>query len=94
MSEIKSNSSAAQSIASSISTSLSSMSQGTPIINDTQTTVAGNNNAQQVITQLTTFNTSLVQAVRQASDNIRLVATEFEEFDQKISQSVTRQILP
>ena len=53
MSEVKSNLGVAQSIASSISTSLSSLSQGTPIINDTQTTVAGNNNAQQVITQLT-----------------------------------------
>jgi type VII secretion effector (TIGR04197 family) len=91
MSEVKSSSGAAQSIASSISASLSSLDQVATITKDTQTTVAGNSHAQQAITQLTAFNASLVQAVELASNNIRLVAAEFEAVDQEISQSAFQQ---
>ncbi|MBP2100375.1 TIGR04197 family type VII secretion effector [Enterococcus rivorum] len=88
MKGIKSNSGVAQSVASAIATSLGSINQRGTILTDNQTTVAGNASAQQAITQLTTFNTSLVQAVAQASNNIRSVASEFEGLDQKIAQTV------
>lgn len=91
---INSNSAVAQAVATSIASSVSSLNQGTTITKDTQTTVAGNNNAQQAITQLTTFNTSLVQAVTQASNNIRSVAAEFEAVDQRIAQMQYNQMLP
>ncbi|GGC77778.1 TIGR04197 family type VII secretion effector [Enterococcus wangshanyuanii] len=93
MSNIKSDSGVAQAIATSIASSLGSLNQGSSITKDTQTTVSGNSNAQQAITQMTTFNTSLVQAVTQASNNIRSVAAEFEAVDQKISQISTNQML-
>jgi type VII secretion effector (TIGR04197 family) len=93
MATIKSNSAVAQAAATSIASALSSLNQGTMITNDTQTTVAGNNNAQQAITQLTTFNTSLVQAITQASNNIRSIAAEFEAVDQKIAQIGANQML-
>lgn len=93
MSNIKSDSGVAQAIATSIASSLSSLNQGSFITKDTQTTVSGNSNAQRAITQLTTFNTSLVQAVTQANNNIRSVAAEFKAVDQKISQISTNQML-
>lgn len=86
MSSIQSNSGVAQAVASTIASSLSTLKQGNSISKDTQTTVAGNSNAQQAITLLTTFNTSLVQAVGQASLNIRSIASEFEAVDQKLAQ--------
>ncbi|ALS37601.1 type VII secretion effector (TIGR04197 family) [Enterococcus rotai] len=92
--DINSNSAVAQAVATSIASSVSSLNQGTTITKDTQTTVAGNSNAQQAITQLTTFNTSLVQAVTQASNNIRSVAAEFEAVDQRIAQMQYNQMLP
>ncbi|ALS00063.1 hypothetical protein ATZ33_01280 [Enterococcus silesiacus] len=91
--DINSNSAVAQAVATSIASSVSSLNQGTTITKDTQTTVAGNSNAQQAITQLTTFNTSLVQAVTQASNNIRSVAAEFEAVDQRIAQMQYNQML-
>lgn len=94
MSNIKSNAAVAQAVATSIASSVSSLNQGTTITKDTQTTVAGNSNAQQAITQLTTFNTSLVQAITQASNNIRSVAAEFEAVDQRIAQMQYNQMLP
>ncbi|WP_207696188.1 hypothetical protein DOK67_0002082 [Enterococcus sp. DIV0212c] len=92
--DINSNSAVAQAVATSIASSVSSLNQGTTITKDTQTTVAGNSNAQQAITQLTTFNTSLVQAVTQASNNIRSVAAEFEAVDERIAQIQYNQMLP
>lgn len=92
--DINSNSAVAQAVATSIASSVSSLNQGTTITKDTQTTVAGNSNAQQAITQLTTFNTSLVQAITQASSNIRSVAAEFEAVDQRIAQMQYNQMLP
>lgn len=92
--DINSNSAVAQAVATSIASSVSSLNQGTTITKDTQTTVAGNSNAQQAITQLTSFNTSLVQAVTQASNNIRSVAAEFEAVDQRIAQMQYNQMLP
>ncbi|EOI02727.1 MULTISPECIES: TIGR04197 family type VII secretion effector [Enterococcus] len=92
--DINSNSAVAQAVATSIASSVSSLNQGTTITKDTQTTVAGNSNAQQAITQLTTFNTSLVQAITQASNNIRSVAAEFEAVDQRIAQMQYNQMLP
>ncbi|MBO0474785.1 hypothetical protein IGL98_002406 [Enterococcus sp. DIV0840] len=91
---INSNSAVAQAVATSIASSVSSLNQGTTITKDTQTTVAGNSNAQQAITQLTTFNTSLVQAITQASNNIRSVAAEFEAVDERIAQIQYNQMLP
>lgn len=91
---INSNSAVAQAVATSIASSVSALNQGTTITKDTQTTVAGNSNAQQAITQLTTFNTSLVQAITQASNNIRSVAVEFEAVDQRIAQMQYNQMLP
>lgn len=91
---IKSNSAVAQTVATSIASSVSSLNQMITIIKDTQTTVASNNSAQQAITQLTTFNLSLVQAVTQASDNIHSVAAEFEAVDQQIAQIRYNQMLP
>lgn len=92
MSGIKSNSGVAQSVASAIATSLDSINQRGTILTDNQTTVAGNTTAQQGITQLTAFNTSLVQAVGQASQNIRSVAAEFEAVDQKIVQAMSQRL--
>ncbi|WP_086444794.1 TIGR04197 family type VII secretion effector [Candidatus Enterococcus lemimoniae] len=92
--DINSNSAVAQAVATSIASSVSSLNQETTITKDTQTTVAGNSNAQQAITQLTTFNTSLVQAITQASNNIRSVAAEFEAVDQRIAQMQYNQMLP
>lgn len=92
--DINSNSAVAQAVATSIASSVSFLNQGTTITKDTQTTVAGNSNAQQAITQLTTFNTSLVQAITQASNNIRSVAAEFEAVDQRIAQMQYNQMLP
>ncbi|WP_348920458.1 TIGR04197 family type VII secretion effector [Enterococcus rotai] len=92
--DINSNSAVAQAVATSIASSVSSLNQGTAITKDTQTTVAGNSNAQQAITQLTTFNNSLVQAITQASNNIRSVAAEFEAVDQRIAQMQYNQMLP
>ncbi|MBO0438898.1 TIGR04197 family type VII secretion effector [Candidatus Enterococcus ikei] len=44
--DINSNSTVAQAVATSIASSVSSLNQGTTITKDTQTTVAGNSNAQ------------------------------------------------
>ncbi|WP_430607642.1 hypothetical protein IGJ55_001099 [Enterococcus sp. AZ170] len=44
--DINSNSAVAQAVATSIASSVSSLNQGTTITKDTQTIVAGNNNAQ------------------------------------------------
>ncbi|WP_429950636.1 TIGR04197 family type VII secretion effector [Enterococcus sp. AZ101] len=92
--DINSNAAVAQAVATSIASSVNSLNQGTTITKDTQTTVAGNSNAQQAITQLTTFNTSLAQAITQASNNIRSVAAEFEAVDQRIAQMQYNQMLP
>lgn len=92
--DINSNAAVAQAVATSIASSVSSLNQGTTITKDTQTTVAGNSNAQQAITQLTTFNTSLAKAITQASNNIRSVAAEFEAVDQRIAQMQYNQMLP
>lgn len=91
MSEIKSNSVVAKSVASGIASSLDGINQKGTILSDNQTTVAGNTSAQQAISQLTTFNSSLSQAVGNASANIRSVAVEFEAVEDRIVQTILQQ---
>lgn len=55
ISGIKSNSEVAQAIATSIFSDVGQLNYGTTITQDTQTMVVENINAQQAITQLTTF---------------------------------------
>lgn len=90
MSEIRSNADDAQAIASAIEDSLNTLSGGVAITTDSHTTVAGNSTAHDLINQLKEFNTSLVEAVEQATMDIQSVASEFTAVDQGISESISQ----
>ncbi|KPG72101.1 TIGR04197 family type VII secretion effector [Enterococcus sp. RIT-PI-f] len=55
--------------------------QQTSITNDTQTTVSGNSNAQEVITTAQETATKIAQAVFTASNNLQSVAEDFQALD-------------
>ncbi|MTD40260.1 TIGR04197 family type VII secretion effector [Erwinia sp. CPCC 100877] len=64
--------------------------QSASITKDTQTTVAGNTNAQEAITTAQETATKIAQAVFQASSNLQSVAKEFEALDQRVANTMIR----
>ncbi|MGK0551357.1 TIGR04197 family type VII secretion effector [Enterococcus faecalis] len=64
------------------------------ILSDTQTTVAGNTNAQAAIQAILAAQNKIIQAVGQAATNLQIVASEFEAADQTIRQFISASSLP
>jgi type VII secretion effector (TIGR04197 family) len=58
------------------------------ISNDTQTTVVGNDNAQEAITTAQETATKIAQAVFLASSNLQSVAKDFEALDQTVAKTI------
>lgn len=89
MSGISSNTAVAGQIATRIAGSLDGLNRGGVVIHDTQTTVAGNESAQEAIQAALNAQNKILQTVGQASKNLQSVANEFEAADQKIQQLVS-----
>lgn len=62
--------------------------QPTTVTKDTQTTVAGNANAQEAIAAAQETATQIAQAVALAATNLQSVAKEFEAVDQSITTTL------
>ncbi|MGX7417537.1 TIGR04197 family type VII secretion effector [Carnobacterium gallinarum] len=60
--------------------------QSTSVTNDTQTTVLGNANAQEVIQQAQETARQVAEAIISASSNLQSVAEGFQELDQQVGQ--------
>jgi type VII secretion effector (TIGR04197 family) len=82
MANIKSNTSTASLIATSIARSLDGLSTGGVITTDTQTTISGNTTAAEAIQAMSDATNSVLQAVGQASTNLQSIAADFEALDQ------------
>lgn len=66
--------------------------QQSSINNDTQTTVVGNDNAQEAITAAQETATKIAQAVFTASNNLQSVAKDFEALDQTVAKTLFKPI--
>lgn len=66
--------------------------QQSNINNDTQTTVVGNDNAQEAITAAQETATKIAQAVFLASSNLQSVAKDFEALDQTVANTLFKPI--
>lgn len=66
--------------------------QQSNINNDTQTTVVGNDNAQEAITTAQETATKIAQAVFLASSNLQSVAKDFEALDQSVANTLFKPI--
>ncbi|MGX7203139.1 type VII secretion effector [Enterococcus plantarum] len=62
--------------------------QQSNINSDTQTTVVGNDNAQEAITTAQETATKIAQAVFLASSNLQSVAKDFEALDQTVANTI------
>lgn len=94
MNRIKSDSVVAKQIATAIAFSLDGTTNGKAILTDTQTTVAGNTNAQEAIQSMLQAKNRIVQAIGQSSKNLQSVANEFEAADQATRQLMSSIALP
>ncbi|KMN42953.1 TIGR04197 family type VII secretion effector [Bacillus paramycoides] len=94
MSDIKSDLSGAQQKATALKSATDIMIQSSLISNetDTQTTVAGNANAQEVIQIAQETAKQIALAISTAANNIHSVAENFEAMDQSASQTVFNRI--
>lgn len=92
--KISSDSSVARQIATAIASSLDGANSGGAILTDTQTTVAGNTNAQEAIQSMLSAQNKIVQAIGQASTNLQTVASEFEAADQATRQLMSSISIP
>lgn len=88
--DIKSNLGEAQQHASALKSAVGLLGQGGTVTTDSQTTVAGNKNAQQAITSISTVIKSVTGAVNNASGNINSVAKNFKAMDDAGSQLFNR----
>lgn len=91
---VKSDSAVAGKIATAIASSLDGGTNGGAILTDTQTTVAGNTNAQEAIQSMLNGQNKIVQAISKASSNLQSVAHEFEEADQATRQLMSAISIP
>lgn len=64
------------------------LSQPLNISNDTQTTVAGNKNAQEAITTAQETAVKIAQVVLDASNNLQTVAEDFQALDVEVSNTL------
>jgi type VII secretion effector (TIGR04197 family) len=95
MGMLKSDSGVAKQVATTIATALDGANSSSgAILSDTQTTVAGNTNAQAAIQAMLGAQNKIVQAVGQAATNLQTVASEFEAADQTIRQFISASSLP
>jgi type VII secretion effector (TIGR04197 family) len=62
--------------------------QSSSVSEDTQTTVAGNTNAQEVIKLAQETATQIAQAVFFASSNLQSVAKDFEAMDENVANTM------
>jgi type VII secretion effector (TIGR04197 family) len=62
--------------------------QSSSVLEDTQTTVAGNTNAQEVIKLAQETATQIAQAVFFASSNLQSVAKDFEAMDENVANTM------
>lgn len=91
---VKSDSAVASKIATAIASSLDGSANGGAILTDTQTTVAGNTNAQEAIQAMLNGQNKIVQAIGKASSNLQSVAHEFEAADQATRQLISAISIP
>lgn len=66
--------------------------QQSTITNDTQTTVAGNSNAQEAITTAQETATKTAQAIVIASNNLQSVAEDFQALDANVANTLFKPI--
>lgn len=69
--------------ATALMTATNTLTQSVSVTKDTQTTVAGNQNAHQAIDLAKNTATGIAQAIVSASNNIKSVAEDFEAMDQQ-----------
>ena len=93
MEVVKSDSAVAGKIATAIANSLDGVDGGA-ILTDTQTTVAGNTNAQEAIQSMLNGQNKIIQAIGKASSNLQSVASEFEAADQATRQLMSAISIP
>jgi type VII secretion effector (TIGR04197 family) len=91
---VKSDSAVAGKIATAIASSLDGATNGGAILTDTQTTVAGNTNAQEAIQAMLNGQNKIVQAIGKASSNLQSVTHEFEAADQATRQLMSAISIP
>lgn len=92
--EVKSDSAVAGQVATKIASSLDGTAGGGAILTDTQTTVGGNQNAQDAIQSMFGAQNKIVQAIGQASNNLQSIASEFEAADQATRKLISSISIP
>ncbi|MBO0413710.1 TIGR04197 family type VII secretion effector [Enterococcus hulanensis] len=88
--DIKSNLGEAQQHASALKSAVGMLGQGSTASSDSQTTVAGNSDAQQAIASVSSAVASVTSAINNASGNINSVAKNFKALDDAGSQMFNR----
>lgn len=83
LSKMQSDLSGASQKATELQQAVNLLSNASTITLDTQTTVSGNSNAQDIIQKSQSTAQQITEAITTASNNIKSVATEFEAVDQK-----------
>lgn len=89
--DIESNLGDTQEKATALKNAADQLAETQSVENDTQTTVAGNANAQHAIATINGTAQEIAKAVLLASNNLRSVAEEFEALDRQLVQT---QFLP
>lgn len=90
MEEINSDSVVAGELASGIFTAMSGLSSGGLVVNDGQSTISGNETAQQAITEMRTMIQTINAAIATDANNLKSVAAEFEAADETIHKMISR----
>ncbi|MGX7150323.1 TIGR04197 family type VII secretion effector [Enterococcus ureasiticus] len=86
MKGINSDSAVAGELASGIFTAMSGLSSGGLIVSDGQSTIAGNETAQQAIEEMRAMIMTINAAIATDANNLKSVAAEFEAVDATISK--------
>ncbi len=90
MEEINSDSTVAGELASGIFTAMAGLSSGGLVVSDGQSTISGNEAAQQAITEMRTMIQTINAAIATDANNLKSVAAEFEAADETIRRMVSR----
>lgn len=90
MGQLKSDLDKASQKATALKNATDTLIQPVVITADTQTTVAGNTNAQEALKSAQDTAKKIASAVSKASTNIQSVAKEFEALDAKVAQSLPK----
>ncbi len=87
MADIKSDFCGASQKATALKKTTSKLAQTILVVNDNQTTISGNINAQEAIQQAQETARQVAEAVTAASSNLQSVAEEFQVLDQQVGQN-------